>query len=169
MSDDGPPFRPPIPPDPDPDPGQDPSLPQQPGTSGERGTASQGTGYASVANPNNNRTKWIEVEMFKTERSTKLQMTEEEHAKLIQRLNIDPRRLYHIDDHQKVVLKLEVDADLDLSTVCLHEAITIRKGLRTKPVRQHAHLEFIKVYKTAALDNDDYSAMLRRLQLLAAV
>ena len=92
--------------------------------------------------------------MFKMERTTRLQMTEEEHARLVAGLNIDPKKLYKIDDHEKIKLYLEVDADLDLATVALHEAITIRRGLRTRPIRHHTHLEFVKVYKTAARDQD---------------
>ena len=63
--------------------------------------------------------------MFKMERTTRLQMTEEEHARLVAGLNIDPKKLHKIDDHEKIKLYLEVDADLDLATVALHEAITI--------------------------------------------
>ena len=120
----------------------------------------QERGYSFAANPANTRTKWIQIPMFKTERSAKLQMSEEEHAKIIQRLNIDPRRLHSIDDHEKITLHVEIDESVDLSTINLHEAIPVRKGLRTRPIRQHARLEFVKVYKTAAKDSDtDIAAM----------
>ena len=127
------------------------------GVSGAQGTAALGTGYAAaVANSNTSiETKWLEVHMFKSEKGAKLQMSEEEHAKIIEKLNINPRQLHTIDDHLKTVLYLRVDASLDLATVNLHEAIPVRKGLRTKPLRQHAHLEFIKLYKCAATDPDE--------------
>lgn len=82
-------------------------------------------------------------------------MTDEEHAKIIYHLNINPKNLHRIDDSKKIYLRIEVDEDLDLSTVNLHQAIPIRKGLRTKPVKQHSHLEFVKVYKTSAEDSHE--------------
>ena len=139
----GPPKEPPD----RPDQGASSSSTASSGTSGGP-QGSQGKGYAAaVAASNNQRkeTKWIQVEMFKSEKSTKLQMTEEEHAKIVRKLNINPKQLYAIDDHQKITLHFEIDADIDLSTLNLHEAIQVRKGLRTKPVKQHAHMEFIKV------------------------
>ena len=148
----GPPKEPPD----RPDQGASSSSTASSGTSGGP-QGSQGKGYAAaVAASNNQRkeTKWIQVEMFKSEKSTKLQMTEEEHAKIVRKLNINPKQLYAIDDHQKITLHFEIDANVDLSTLNLHEAIQVRKGLRTKPVKQHAHMEFIKVYKTSIKDSD---------------
>lgn len=149
MSDVGPSGSNPREPDP-PDRG---STPSQHGVPGGRDAAPQGVGYANAVRPT--ATKLIEVSMFKSERTTKLQMTEEEHAKLVRELNIDPRKLYIIDDHEKSKIQFEVDANLDMSTISLHEAIQIRPGLRTQPIKRHAHMEFIKIYKTAARDRDD--------------
>ena len=138
------------------------------GVSGGRYAVTQGRGYAgAVLSRNQVQTKWIEVSMFKMERTTRLQMNEEEHARLIAGLNIDPRRLHKIDDHEKIKLYLEVDADLDMSMIALHEAITIRRGLRTRPIKTHAHMEFVKVYKTSARDDD--SDIIRMLSTFGEV
>ena len=137
--------------------------PQASAMTGARDTAAQDAGYAAAAALHvQRRTKWIEVEMFKTERSTKIQMTEEEHAKIVHQLNIDPKRLHRIDDSRKVKVRFEIDAEVDLSTLNLHQAIQVRRGLRTQPIKQHAHLEFVKVYKTSAEDSNEAVAEMLR-------
>lgn len=156
----------PRPPDPDPPPdlssGTSSTINNnQAAMSGEQDTVSQGRGYAAAAAPKSKEKKWINIHMFKSEKSTKLQMTEEEHAKIINKLNINPKQLHAIDDHLKTTLFIQIDADVDMSTLALHEAITVRRGLRTKPLRKHSHLEYIKIYKTSVRDNDeDIKAML---------
>ena len=100
-------------------------------------------------------TKIIEVHLFKSERSTGLQLSDEEVAKLIKKLRIDPAKIVNISDQDRLKVQISVEKDLDLSTVSLHEAIQIRPGLRTKPLRQHAHLKYVKLYKCAANDPDD--------------
>ena len=82
-------------------------------------------------------------------------MNDEEIAKLIKKLRIDPTKIHNISHHEKLKIQITVDSDLDLSTVSLHEAVQISPGLRTKPLKQHAHLEYIKMYKCAANDPDD--------------
>ena len=165
MSDTARPKEPPDPPAPPSSQGQGMPAPinQVPSNPGVSGASSgvQDRGYAQVASggtrnvTSSSETKIIEVHLFKSERSTRLQLNDEEVAKLVKKLRIDPNKIVNISDHDRLKVQITVEKNLDLSTVCLHEAIQIRPGLRTKPLRQHAHLEYVKLYKCAANDPDE--------------
>ena len=62
-------------------------------------------------------TKFIEINLFKikSESSSLFQLSQEEKAKLIQRLNINPKQLFSISAHEPTRLDSEVDERLDLS------------------------------------------------------
>ena len=73
----------------------------------------------------------------------------------MRKLNIDPSRVVNICISDQTKLVFEVDHDYDYSTIRLHKAVQVRPGLRTKPIKQHAYLIYIKLYKTAVNDPDD--------------
>ena len=141
-----PPKKPPKPPDPNQPPPPAVSITEEQDTVHREGFA------AAASKP---PTKFIEINLFKSESSSSFQLSQEENAKLIQRLNIDPKHLFSISAHEPTRLELEVTETLDLSTINLHEAIPIRQGLRTRPIKQHSHQEFINLYRTAVQDSDE--------------
>ena len=126
------------------------------GGSGAAGgaTASQDKGYSSILLPKS--TKWIEVYLQKS-RNESFKLNENEIAKMIKKLNVNTKKLISYSSHDEVNgrLMMEVDSSLDLSEVCLHEAIEIREGLRTRPVFEHAHMTQVRIYRTAVTDSHD--------------
>ena len=150
---DFPPLRPPKKPPKPPDPNHPSPPPPAVSITEEQDTVHREGFAAAVSKP---PTKFIEISLFKSESSSSFQLSQEENAKLIQRLNIDPKQLFSIiSTHEPTQLELEVIETLDLSTINLHEAIPICQGLRTRPIKQHSHQEFINLYRTAVQDSDD--------------
>ena len=102
------------------------------------------------------KTKWIDVSLFKTDHRATFGLEGEEIAGLIAGLGIPSNMVLSFDDSQKQnkKLMLEVDEALDMSEVRLHEAIIVKPGLRTRPLKEHAFKTYMNVFKIGVRDSD---------------